>query len=72
MPQIAEGAWLPLFQKYTLEELHRRTKYKLSYLLGIRDGQHPVRPRFKFVMSRILNESEAALFGADGEEEGSA
>ena len=61
----------PLFNKYGLEELHRRAPYTLSYLLQIMEGQKPVRPRFRSVMSRILNESEAELFGSDAGGEGS-
>ena len=58
---------LPLFQKYTLDELERLTPYSATYLIAIRDSGKLVRPRFRRVMSKILNEPESALFASDGE-----
>lgn len=59
MPTVTS---IPLFQKYTLDELERRTPYSAIYLLNIRDGRKRLTPRFREVMTLVLGESDATLF----------
>lgn len=58
---------IPLFQKYTLEELAERTRYEKSYLFAIECGnKHPSR-RFMDTVCLILNQSKETLFGENCE-----
>ena len=54
----------PIFDKYTLEELHERTGHKVTYLAWIKEGYKEPGPQFRRLFSHVLNEPEDALFGA--------
>ena len=54
----------PLFSRFTLDELEQKLAphYSIRYLLDIRDGIQPVRPRFRKTVTLILQLPEAELF----------
>ena len=58
----------PIFERYSLQELGRRTGYSVEYLADLLVGHRPISKLLKRKMSRILNEPESALFASDGGE----
>ena len=56
----------PLFNDYTIDELHKRTGYSEVYLIEVKNGRI-LRPRFIKTVCGILNRSEAELFGGDSD-----
>ncbi len=65
MPKTAE---LPIFRRYNIEEIARRTGYSERYLLGVKVGSFEANTRFRRLVSQFMNESEAELFGPHVEE----
>ena len=56
-------AMLPLFQEYSLDELHKRLGYSEWYLVDLKSGHRPPTRRFKLTASGILNRPVEDLFG---------
>ena len=59
---------IPLFEKYTVDELSKRTGYKKTYLAQIEDGYYEPTRTFKRKLVAILGESEESLFGVGSNE----
>ena len=57
---------LPLFQNYTIDELHSRTGYSKAYLVDIEAHPKKANPQFRRMVARILNQPESDLFGDQG------
>lgn len=53
---------LRLFIKYSISELAERTPYSESYLLSIKNGNHPVTEVFRLKVAKALGVSEDELF----------
>lgn len=62
----------PVFDQYSLDQLHELTGYSPHYLLSIRDGYQPVRPAFRYKLAAILNRPESELFTPEPAREGAA
>jgi hypothetical protein len=56
---------IPLFERFTVEQLTELIPYSERYLRDLRDGDQPIRPRFRRIASRILGQSEADLFDSE-------
>ena len=56
---------VPLFEQFTLEQLTILTPYSEAYLDDLARGNHPIRPRFRRVVTRLLGKPEDELFGSD-------
>ena len=52
----------PVWNRYTISDLHTRTGYSESYLLRVRDGHLAVTDLFRTKIAAALNEDVAALF----------
>ena len=61
-------AMLPLFQEYSLDELHKRLGYSEWYLVDLKSGHRPPTRRFKLTASGILNRTIEELFGGGDDE----
>lgn len=59
---------VPLFERFTVEQLTGLIPYSERYLKDLRDGQQPIRPRFRRTVSRILGQPESALFDYEPDE----
>ena len=54
---------IPIFEMYTIQELHERLGHSERYLLDIRDGNKSLNPRFRLTAAGILNQTQKELFG---------
>jgi hypothetical protein len=58
----------PLFQKFTIEQLVMLTGYSEVYLLDLKRGAQPIRPKFRRSVARMLGQPETVLFGEHKQE----
>lgn len=63
MPANAVPKPYPLFAEYSLQEISERTRYSMSYLVGIMYGWQPINARFQRTCALGFRRSEDALFG---------
>lgn len=59
---------LPIWREYEVSDLARRLELSESYVLAMKWGRQPLRPRFRRLCARVLRRSEAELFAGKGEE----
>ena len=68
MPESGGNRYVaPVFEEYTFNDLAERTGYSIPYLYEFAVGRVPLKKRFKFVVSRVLQRSEEELFGPSEE-----
>ena len=65
---VVERPHIPLFELFTLDELHKRLGYSFDYLIELMNGRKPLNERFRLNASGILNRPEAELFGTQVED----
>ena len=57
---------VPIFSKYSFQELHEKLGVGYAYLESLEKGTKPIRPTFKFHACAILGQTEEELFGNPG------
>ena len=55
----------PIFKEYSIEELSRRLDVGEYYIVEMKRGDKPIRPKFRNKAAAILNRSIADLFGEE-------
>ena len=55
----------PIFEEFSIEELSRRLDVTEYYIVELKRGDKPIRPKFRTKAAAILNRSIAELFGED-------
>ena len=60
--QTVERPNFPLFELFTIDELHKRLGHSMEYLLALKSGRKPIGRRFRLTAAGILNRPEAELF----------
>ncbi len=54
-----------MFDKHTIEELHKKTGYSMHYILDIRTGSRPPTDRFKILCGAVLEKPVHKLFNEE-------
>ena len=52
----------PLFERYSVETIARRTGYTYMWVLSLKEGKDPISPKFRRKVSIILHKPEEELF----------
>ena len=52
----------PIFQKYSLNEIHEKTDYSFYHLLDTMNGRAKASSKFRRLCSAVFNEKENDLF----------
>ena len=56
---------IPLFERYTVEELAKLTDYSESTLLALKEHRKPLSKSFRFIIKLLFPASAAELLGEE-------